>query len=96
MKRGGILKRMPPRFFDNPERSSKFVRKYRTMKKYIFSLLFMLCCLSLQAQTRNKQYEDYIKKYRRSGEMADYNSGAGRKSIKIAPSRYHIGREPQF
>ena len=34
------------------------------MKKLISSLLLIVCCLTLQAQTRNKQYEDYIKKYR--------------------------------
>ena len=105
MKRGGILKRMPPRFFDNTERSSKFVRKYRTMKKYIFSLLLMLGCLSLQAQTRNKQYEDYIKKYRELAvaEMKKYHipasitlaqglleSGAGQ-SVLARKSNNHFG-----
>ena len=34
------------------------------MKNTLFTLIFLLCCLSLQAQTRNKQYEDYIKQYR--------------------------------
>jgi len=35
------------------------------MKRHLFSLLIICFCLmSLQAQTRNKQYEAYIKKYR--------------------------------
>ena len=34
------------------------------MKRYLISLLTIFVCLSLQAQTRNKQYEDYIKQYR--------------------------------
>ena len=34
------------------------------MKRYLISLLTIFVCLVLQAQTRNKQYEDYIKKYR--------------------------------
>ena len=34
------------------------------MKKTILTLLFLVACFSLFAQTRNKQYEEYIKKYR--------------------------------
>ena len=34
------------------------------MKRYLIYLLTIFVCLSLQAQTRNKQYEDYIKQYR--------------------------------
>ena len=34
------------------------------MKKYISSLFLLIACLTLQAQTRNKQYESYIKQYR--------------------------------
>ena len=34
------------------------------MKKQIIYLFLALCSLSVQAQIRNKQYEDYIKKYR--------------------------------
>ena len=34
------------------------------MKRYLISLLTMFVCLVLQAQTRNKQYESYIKQYR--------------------------------
>ena len=33
------------------------------MKKQILFLVFIIGCLSVQAQSRNKQYEDYIKKY---------------------------------
>ena len=34
------------------------------MKRHFIYLLTIFVCLSLQAQTRNKQYEDYIKQYR--------------------------------
>ena len=34
------------------------------MKRLLIYLLTIFVCLSLQAQTRNKQYEDYIKQYR--------------------------------
>ena len=34
------------------------------MKRHLIYLLAIFVCLSLQAQTRNKQYEDYIKQYR--------------------------------
>lgn len=34
------------------------------MKQLITVVLCLVCCLSLQAQSRNKQYEEYIKKYR--------------------------------
>ena len=34
------------------------------MKRYLISLLTIFVCLVLQAQTRNKQYESYIKRYR--------------------------------
>ena len=34
-----------------------------TMKKLKLFLILIISCLTLQAQTRNKQYEDYIKKY---------------------------------
>ena len=34
------------------------------MKRLITALLCMLCCLLVQGQVRNKQYEAYIKKYR--------------------------------
>ena len=34
------------------------------MKRYLISLLTIFVCLALQAQTRNKQYESYIKQYR--------------------------------
>ena len=35
-----------------------------TMKKLKLFLILIISCLTLQAQTRNKQYENYIKKYR--------------------------------
>lgn len=34
------------------------------MKRHLIYFLTIFVCLSLQAQTRNKQYEDYIKQYR--------------------------------
>ncbi|MBE6275521.1 MAG: LysM peptidoglycan-binding domain-containing protein [Bacteroides sp.] len=34
------------------------------MKHILTLFIYILCALSVQAQTRNKQYEDYIKKYR--------------------------------
>ncbi|MBQ8770925.1 MAG: glucosaminidase domain-containing protein [Bacteroides sp.] len=34
------------------------------MKRHFIYLLTIFVCLSLQAQTRNKQYEDYIRQYR--------------------------------
>ena len=34
------------------------------MKRHFIYLLTIFVCLSLQAQTRNKHYEDYIKQYR--------------------------------
>ena len=39
-------------------------QKESTMKQLITVVLCLVCCLSLQAQSRNKQYEEYIKKYR--------------------------------
>ena len=75
------------------------------MKKLICSLLLMVCCLAVQAQTRNKQYEDYIKKYRDLAvqEMKKYHipasitlaqglleSGAG-KSTLARKSNNHFG-----
>lgn len=65
----------------------------------------MVCCLTVQAQTRNKQYEDYIKKYRDLAvqEMKKYHipasitlaqglleSGAG-KSTLARKSNNHFG-----
>ena len=35
-----------------------------TMKKLKLFLILIISCLTLQAQTRNKQYENYIKQYR--------------------------------
>lgn len=34
------------------------------MKKLIFSFIIIFACSALQAQTRNKQYENYIRQYR--------------------------------
>ena len=39
-------------------------QKESTMKQLITVVLCLVGCLSLQAQSRNKQYEEYIKKYR--------------------------------
>ena len=75
------------------------------MKKLICSLLLMVCCLTVQTQTRNKQYEDYIKKYRDLAvqEMKKYHipasitlaqglleSGAGKSSL-ARKSNNHFG-----
>ena len=75
------------------------------MKKQIFFLLLILGCLNVQAQTRNKQYEDYIKKYRELAveEMKKYHipasitlaqglleSGAGQSSL-ARKSNNHFG-----
>lgn len=75
------------------------------MKKLILSLLLITLCLAIQAQARNKQYEDYIKKYRELAveEMKKYHipasitlaqglleSGAG-KSTLARKSNNHFG-----
>ena len=60
------------------------------MKKQIFFLLLILGCLTVQAQTRNKQYEDYIKKYRELAveEMKKYHIPA---SITLAQGLLESG-----
>lgn len=60
------------------------------MKKQIFSLLLIVCSLAVQAQTRNKQYEDYIKKYRELAveEMKKYHIPA---SITLAQGLLESG-----
>lgn len=60
------------------------------MKKQIFSLLLIVCSLAIQAQTRNKQYEDYIKKYRELAveEMKKYHIPA---SITLAQGLLESG-----
>ena len=60
------------------------------MKKQIFFLLLILGCLNVQAQTRNKQYEDYIKKYRELAveEMKKYHIPA---SITLAQGLLESG-----
>lgn len=75
------------------------------MKKQILSLLLIVCSLSLIAQTRNKQYEAYIKQYRELAvkEMKKYHipasitlaqglleSGAGQSSL-ARKSNNHFG-----
>jgi len=75
------------------------------MKRLIFSLVLISCCLAIQAQTRNKQYEDYIKKYRELAvdEMKKYlipasitlaqgllESGAGQSTL-ARKSNNHFG-----
>ncbi|MBR5541614.1 MAG: glucosaminidase domain-containing protein [Bacteroides sp.] len=75
------------------------------MKKQILSLLLIVCSLSLTAQTRNKQYEAYIKQYRELAvkEMKKYHipasitlaqglleSGAGQ-SMLARKSNNHFG-----
>lgn len=60
------------------------------MKKQIFSLILIICGLTLQAQTRNKQYESYIKKYRELAveEMKKYHIPA---SITLAQGLLESG-----
>ena len=60
------------------------------MKRLIYSLLLIASCLIIQAQTRNKQYEDYIKKYRELAvdEMKKYHIPA---SITLAQGLLESG-----
>lgn len=60
------------------------------MKKLIFSLLLIVSCLTIHAQNRNKQYEDYIKKYRELAvkEMKKYHIPA---SITLAQGLLESG-----
>ena len=60
------------------------------MKKLLFSLILMVCCLASHAQTRNKQYEEYIKKYRELAveEMKKYHIPA---SITLAQGLLESG-----
>lgn len=60
------------------------------MKKHLFLLLLTLCCLFSPAQTRSKQYEDYIKKYRELAveEMKKYHIPA---SITLAQGLLESG-----
>lgn len=60
------------------------------MKRLIYSLVLIICCLTIQAQTRNKQYEDYIKKYRELAvdEMKKYHIPA---SITLAQGLLESG-----
>ena len=75
------------------------------MKKLKLLLILIISCLTLQAQTRNKQYEAYIKKYRELAveEMKKYHipasitlaqglleSGAGQ-SMLARKSNNHFG-----
>ena len=61
-----------------------------TMKKLKLFLILIICCLTLQAQTRNKQYEAYIKKYRELAveEMKKYHIPA---SITLAQGLFESG-----
>ena len=60
------------------------------MKRQIFSLLLIACCLIVHAQSRNKQYESYIKKYRELAveEMKKYHIPA---SITLAQGLLESG-----
>ena len=60
------------------------------MKKLKLFLILIISCLTLQAQTRNKQYEDYIKKYRELAveEMKRYHIPA---SITLAQGLLESG-----
>ncbi len=53
-------------FVDNDKIKLYVCGKYlkKTMNRLIAVLLCIICCLSIQGQSRNKQYEAYIKKYR--------------------------------
>ena len=61
-----------------------------TMKKLKLLLILIISCLTLQAQTRNKQNEDYIKKYRELAveEMKKYHIPA---SITLAQGLLESG-----
>ena len=61
-----------------------------TMKKLKLFLILIISCLTLQAQTRNKQYEAYIKKYRELAveEMKRYHIPA---SITLAQGLLESG-----
>ena len=61
-----------------------------TMKKLKLFLILIISCLTLQAQTRNKQYEAYIKKYRELAveEMKKYHIPA---SITLAQGLLESG-----
>ena len=61
-----------------------------TMKKLKLFLILIISCLTLQAQTRNKQYENYIKKYREQAveEMKKYHIPA---SITLAQGLLESG-----
>ena len=61
-----------------------------TMKKLKLFLILIICCLTLQAQTRNKQYEAYIKKSRELAveEMKKYHIPA---SITLAQGLLESG-----
>ena len=61
-----------------------------TMKKLKLFLILIISCLTLQAQTRNKQYENYIKKYRELAveEMKKYHIPA---SITLAQGLLESG-----
>ena len=61
-----------------------------TMKKLKLFLILIISCLTLQAQTRNKQYENYIKKYRELAveEMKRYHIPA---SITLAQGLLESG-----
>lgn len=60
------------------------------MKKLKLLFILIISCLILQAQTRNKQYEDYIKKYRELAveEMKKYHIPA---SITLAQGLLESG-----
>lgn len=60
------------------------------MKKLKLFLILIISCLTLHAQTRNKQYEDYIKKYRELAveEMKKYHIPA---SITLAQGLLESG-----
>ena len=61
-----------------------------TMKKLKLCLILIISSLTLQSQTRNKQYEDYIKKYRELAveEMKKYHIPA---SITLAQGLLESG-----
>jgi len=60
------------------------------MKKLLIFLLLVITCLGVHAQKRNKQYEDYIKKYRELAvkEMKKYHIPA---SITLAQGLLESG-----
>ena len=77
-------------FFSLSNKIVSLQKQKTNMKQLILFMICMVCSLSLQAQKRNKQYEDYIKKYRELAveEMKKYHIPA---SITLAQGLLESG-----